>query len=168
VAIARPLYLISRTFNDVPTALRRTHWDEELSRKRGEIMSGEIAAKVARWLAIAQLLEAEARMVGMQFASKRAHAQHTYCSASRSRAPPRSQRARLVFSKMMGVAEGRYTYVRDAKTKMKKVYSIFAIVGKDIDDLLQVNEDDSEAPIEETLNDIEELDRRIGMDNEKS
>jgi hypothetical protein len=48
---------------------------------------------------------------------------------------------------MVSVAEARYAYVRDSKTKVKKTSSIFGRIGKGIDVIPQVK-DDAVIPIE--------------------
>jgi hypothetical protein len=163
VQTERALYVIARTFNDVPTSLRRTNWEKDLTQKRGEILSAEIGAnagKVARWLVIAQLLEAETCMIGYTVrrhpSSRAAHVllgieKQSPASLGKiiSLFPKRTYGVlHLVFSRMIGVSEGRYAYVRDSKTKVKKTYSIFAMVGKDIDELPQVTDDDAAVAVE--------------------
>jgi hypothetical protein len=127
---ALPLDVVSRTFNDVPCPLRRTDWEKDLAMKRGETLAAEVnvnGAKVARWQVIA-----EACMLGhavrRQAESRAAH----LLLAVDKQSPTQLARITaltpkktfgvlfLVFSKMIPVGTGRYAYVRDSKTKVKK------------------------------------------------
>jgi hypothetical protein len=158
----RPKYFICRTFNDVPTQLRRTNWEKELEQKRGATLSGEAranAAKVARWLVITQLLEADACLLGFSV-RKTPNSRKSHILLGVERNPP-DLLGRviallpkttygvllLVFSKMIGLDDGKYAYLRDSKSKLKKTYSIYKMVGgKSLDELSQTN-DEEDSPL---------------------
>jgi hypothetical protein len=158
----RPKYLICRTFNDVPTQLRRTNWEKELEQKRGATLSGEAranAAKVARWLVITQLLDADACLLGYSV-RKTPNSRKSHILLGVERNPPDSLGRviallpkttygvlLLVFSKMIGLDDGKYAYLRDSKSKLKKTYSIYKMIGgKSLDELSQAN-DEEDSPL---------------------
>jgi hypothetical protein len=151
----RPKYVVCRTFNDVPTILRPYEWDN-LPMKRGATLSAEAhanASKVARWVAMAQLMGADACFLGYTIRKQRTTSKYGHLVIGVEKHTPKglgdiiSLPARaiygmlnLVFSKMISVPDGVYAFLRDSRTKRN--YGIYNTVGTAIEDASKPKADD--------------------------
>ena len=142
----RPKYAICRVFNDFPSELRTVDWTTELSRRRGAMLTNETnvnASKVARWSAIASLLDAEALVIGYVVRQNRASldSPHVFLGSEKHTParfgslivtlPKRSVYGvmGMVFQRLTGAADGTYVFVRDSK--QRKIFTIFS-TGNDV------------------------------------
>lgn len=136
----RPKYSLCRVFNDFPNELRVANWAKELETKRGAVMTMEVNAnssKVARWVAMSQLLDAAMCYVGYVVRKNERSVESPHVLLGCEKHSPSSFAQiislpiksvygimEMVFDRLTGVADGTYVFVRDPK--QKKTFTIFS------------------------------------------
>lgn len=133
----RPSMAICRTFNDLPTSLRRTNWAVDLEKQRSSLVLAEVkdnSNMFARWTAIGRLMDCTQIFLG--FAERKVKTNpsiHVILAAERQAYGRNAGMISLteknmmgmmylIFSKLIGQGDGIYHFQRDARKKSAKIY----------------------------------------------
>lgn len=127
---------ICRTFNEVQTIFRQSNWSKDLGVKNGAILSSEISengTKVARWVAISKFLGAAKCIIGYSV-RKNPHNPNSHTSFGSSAYQTKNLASMvslkdtnlygvlyLIFSKLKGLDNGKYIFVREGKKNLFKL-----------------------------------------------